>query len=109
MQTLLMIYPRLNLFIQHQKDLDMVTQLMDRVEQDFDSPGKPLHVADPSRSMFCIMTVHDFDKMLDTEVQELHGHHHLLITGYPQASFGFDAKGMETLAPTSKVFTVQGV
>lgn len=82
---------------------------MDRVEQDFHSPGKPLHVTDPNRSIFRIMTLHDFSKMSDMELQVLHAQYHLLVTGYPEASFGFDAKGMATLAAPSRVFTVQGL
>ena len=81
---------------------------MDRVEQDFHSSGKPLHVADPGRSMFRIMTVQEFDGMEDEELQTLHARHHLIVTGYPQASYGFDAKGMATLAPPSRVFTIHG-
>jgi hypothetical protein len=60
---------------------------MDRVEQDFHSPGHPLHVADPSRSMFRIMTVQDLEKINHMAVQELHAHYHLLVTGYPEMSF----------------------
>jgi hypothetical protein len=82
---------------------------MDRVEQDFHHTGKPLHVADPSRSMFHIITLQDFNQMSDQEVQALHTHSHILITGYPQESFGFDEKGMATLAAPSRVFTIQGV
>jgi hypothetical protein len=84
-------------------------QLMDRVEQDFHSSGKPLHVADPSHSMFRILTVQEFDEMEDDELQNLHTHYHLLVTGYPQASFGFDPEGLATLASPSRVFTIHGV
>ena len=86
-----------------------VTQLMDRVEQDFHSPGMPLHVTDPSRSMFRVMTVQDFNSRSIEELQELHARYHVLVTGYPQASFGFDSKGMATLSTRTRVFTIQGV
>jgi hypothetical protein len=36
----------------------MVTQLIDRVKWDFDSPENLLHIADSSHLMFCIMIVH---------------------------------------------------
>jgi hypothetical protein len=86
----------------------VVTRLMDRVEQDFLSPGNPLHVADPGRSMFHIMTLQEFDSMNDEQLQELHAGHHLLVHGYSEASYGFDAKGMATLATPTRVFTIQG-
>jgi hypothetical protein len=81
---------------------------MDRVEKDFHHSGKPFHVADPSRSMFYIVSLQDFDKMSDQEVQALHAHSHILVTGHPQESFGFDAKGLATLAAPTRVFTIQG-
>jgi hypothetical protein len=84
-------------------------ELMDRVERDFHSTGKPLHVADPSRSMFRIISLQDFNGMSDEQLQDLHANFHVLVTGYPQAPFGFDAKGMATLAAPSRVFTIQGM
>jgi hypothetical protein len=81
---------------------------MRRVEQDFHSSGQPLHVADPARSMFRIMTLQQLNQMEDKELQYLHAHHHLLITGYPQPPYGFDAKGLAMLAPPSRVFTIHG-
>ncbi|KAF8803030.1 hypothetical protein BYT27DRAFT_7003283, partial [Phlegmacium glaucopus] len=80
---------------------------MDRVERDFHSTGKPLHVADPSRSMFRIISLQDFNGMSDKQLQDLHANFHVLVTGYPQAPFGFDTKGMATLAAPSRVFTIQ--
>jgi hypothetical protein len=82
---------------------------MHRVEQDFHSSGKPLHVADPGRSMFRIMTVQEFNRIEDKQLQDMHAHHHLLVTGYPQAPYGFDAKGLAMLASPSRVFTIHGV
>ena len=79
------------------------------MEQDFHHTGKPLHVADPSRSLFHIVSLQDFEQMSDQEVQNLHAQSHILVTGYPQESFGFDEKGMATLAARSRVFTIQGV
>lgn len=82
---------------------------MDRVEQDFHCTGRPLHVADPGRSMFRIVSLQDFLRMSELEVQDLHARSHILVTGYPQESFGFDANGMATLAAPSRVFTIQGM
>jgi hypothetical protein len=67
-------------------------QLMNRVKQGFYSSGKPLHVADPSHSMFQIMTIQELNQMEDKELQDMHAHHHLLVSGYPQVLYGFDAK-----------------
>ncbi|KAF8227678.1 hypothetical protein L208DRAFT_1067131, partial [Tricholoma matsutake] len=65
-----------------------------------------LHVADPTRSMFRIMTVQELNQMEDQELQDVHARHHLLITGYPEAPYGFDTKGLAMLAPPSGVFTI---
>lgn len=83
-------------------------KLIDRVEKDFDPSGKPLHVANPQLSMFRILSLAQFNQLTDQQVQELHGQHHLLVTGYPPAAFEFDARGMATLAPPSRIFTIQG-
>jgi hypothetical protein len=82
---------------------------MDRVEQDYHSTGKPLHVADPSRSLFRIISLQDFNGMNDRQLQDLHAHSHVLVTGIPVEQFGFDAEGMETLAPPERVFTIHGM
>jgi hypothetical protein len=86
----------------------MVTWLMDRVE-DFHSSRCQLHVADPGHSMFRIMTVEEFKKMSYMEMQDLHVDYHLLVTGYPEAPFGFDMKGIATLGSSSSVIIIQGV
>lgn len=82
---------------------------MDRVERDFHSTGKPLHAADPSRSMFRIFSVQDFNRMNDEQLQDLHAHFHILVTGCTQEPFGFDTEGMATLATPSDLFTMQGM
>lgn len=82
---------------------------MDRVERDFHSSGKPLHVADPSRSMFHVISLQDFNGMSDERLQDLHAHFNIIVTGCPQEPFGFDAKGMATLAPPSRIFTIHGM
>jgi hypothetical protein len=87
----------------------MVTQLMDRVEEDFHSSGRPLHVTDPGCLMFRIMTVEEFKKMSHVEMQDLHADYHLLVTGYPEALFGFDMEGIATLGSSSGIITIQGV
>ena len=86
-----------------------VTELIDRVEQDYHSTGKPLHLADPSRSLFRIISLHDFNRMSDDQIQDLHARSHVLVTGIPEEQFGFDAEGMETLAPPDRVVTIQGM
>jgi hypothetical protein len=82
---------------------------MDRVERDFHSTGKPLHVADPSRSMFHIISLQDFYKMSHEDVQKLHAHKHLLVTGCTQSRVAFNAKGMNLLTDPERVFTIQGI
>jgi hypothetical protein len=83
--------------------------LMERVENDFHSSGLPLHVGNPANLLFRVMSLEEFDHMSEQELQALYACYHLVVTGYPKPSFGFDTKGLVTLAPSYRVFTIQGV
>jgi hypothetical protein len=75
----------------------------------FHSSGLPLHVGNPANLLFWIMSLEEFDCMSKQELQALHACYHLVVTRYPELSFGFDAEGLVTLAPSYRVFTIQGV
>lgn len=54
------------------------------------------------------MTLEEFNGKSAQELQELHSSHHLLVTGYPEPTFGFDEVGLRTLASPTQVVTIHG-
>jgi hypothetical protein len=83
-------------------------QLIDRVEEQYTSTGKPLHVVDPDHSLIHVMSYQQFYSTPVEEIQSLHARHHLLVTGLPQEDFGFDEAGLLSLAPPEKSISIQG-
>lgn len=58
--------------------------------------------------MFKVMTLKDFEGKSAQELQDLHSSHHLLVTGYPEPTFGFDEVGLGTLASPIRTFIIHG-
>lgn len=54
------------------------------------------------------MTLKDFEGKSAQELQDLHSSHHLLVTGYPEPTFGFDEVGLGTLASPIRTFIIHG-
>ena len=60
------------------------------------SDGLPLHIANPTRSAFRILSQAEFDKMSDREVIDGLRKQHFLITGTSEPPLAFDEDGMRT-------------
>lgn len=109
------VSPSLNPYIepecnpgQFSKQNDFISELLTRIEKDYHESGRPLHLADPSLSMIKIMTLEEFNNKSAKELQHLHASNHILVTGYPDPTFGFDKVGLGTLASPSQRFTIHG-
>jgi hypothetical protein len=55
------------------------------------------------------MSIEEFNALKDEDIQAIHARQHILVTGLPKATYGFDEKGLSTLAPPSRIITVQGL
>ncbi|KAF8803042.1 hypothetical protein BYT27DRAFT_7110523 [Phlegmacium glaucopus] len=91
---------------QHPEQRSFISRLLTRIEKDYHESGLPLYLAEPSRSMIKIMTLEEFNRRSAKELQDLHASHHLLVTGYPEPTFGFDEVGLETLASPMQAFAI---
>jgi hypothetical protein len=96
------------LTFQFKRDLQIVNTLFDQVEQHYHISGKPLHVADPTKSLFRIMDVAEFEAMDDRDLQDIHARQHVLVRGPSKGSYQFDREAMLTLTDPGVVICVHG-
>lgn len=82
--------------------------VMDEVTRQYQD-GLPLHIADPARSAFRILTQAEFDRMSDREVIDGLRKQHFLITGTSDPPLAFDEHGMRTICHLKTVVELQGV
>jgi len=73
-------------------------QFFERVESGYEN-GEPLHIANPDRSGFAIISDEKFRDMSAQAVQELIRHKNVVITGCQYPKLKFDEAGLRTLAP----------
>jgi hypothetical protein len=69
----------------------------------------PLHVADPEKSVFAIMTESDFDEKTVEQIQEILLKKHIIVKDMRSTPLQFDARGLKTLTGLSTVTDMQGV
>lgn len=71
--------------------------------------GLPLHVAQPSKSDFCILSNADYESKSDKEIQDLLRQKHIVVTGIPfRPRMKFDEDGLETLKALDATIDIQG-
>jgi hypothetical protein len=93
---------------QHKEDVKWFNGVARIVSKDFVA-GIPLHIAQPEKSIFKVMTQEEFNLLSDKEMQDTWKKSHIVRTGLPIPGYGFDKSGMATLTYPSKVFTIQGM
>jgi hypothetical protein len=71
--------------------------------------GLPLHVSNPEKSVFAIMTESAYEKKTVKEIQEIFRHKHIVITEMRTTPLHFDARGLSTLTGLSTIADIQGV
>jgi hypothetical protein len=91
----------------HKEDLSWVQGLLDLVKDQFVG-GCPKHLVDPENSMIKVISHSAFKGLSHQESQTLVANHHVLVTGIDTPKYKFDHKGLRTLAPRNKVFTIHG-
>lgn len=71
--------------------------------------GGPLHIADPEKSAFCVMTESEFEEKSIEEIVEIFRRKHIVVTDMRSAPLKFDTRGLSTLTALSTVIDMQGV
>ena len=93
----------------YQLEEDLLNLLQfDKAIRDGFVDGKPLHVADPEKSAFKVMTESEFEQKSVEEIQEIFRRKHIVITDMRSPPLKFDAKGLRTLSPLSRITFIQG-
>jgi hypothetical protein len=88
--------------------IDRLKQFFQRVESGY-IDGHPLHIADPDRSGFAIITAEKFWEMPPHEVQELIRRKNVVVTGCEHPELKFDEAGLRTLAPLDSQVSILGL
>lgn len=70
--------------------------------------GLPLHVSDPQKSAFFVMTEGEFKSSTIEEIQDIFQHKHILVTGMHSETLQFDSRGLSSLTRLSTVTHIQG-
>ena len=78
------------------------------VERGYEN-GLPLHIADPKRSVFKIMTEEEYKSSSIKTIQTHLRMKHLIVTNRDKPRYCFDERGLRTLRSNmNDAFTVQG-
>ena len=68
----------------------------------------PLHLAEPSRSAFRILTNDEYAQMSTAEILDIFSRQNIVITGITAEKRPFDADTLETLTTMDTVVSIQG-
>ena len=93
--------------LQVQEDVSFLNKFADAVKNDY-KDGVPLHVADPDKSVFKIMTEEEFKGKSVYEIQEIFRHRHIIVTGIETPGVEFGSAGLAKLARLDSVTHIQG-
>jgi hypothetical protein len=70
---------------------------------------RPLWMARPGESVFCIISKKEFESKSEKEIQELFSCRHIVIYDQFEPAFSFDEQGLRTLGDLHKPVTIHGV
>ena len=70
--------------------------------------GQPLHIADPDRSGFAVISNVEFQAMSAQEVLNLFRQKNVVVTGCRHPELKFDEAGLRTLAPLDSQVSIIG-
>lgn len=71
--------------------------------------GVPLHIADPKKSLFEIISSEDFAAMSTTQLQSRLRHKNIVVTGLEHPSIKFDKAGLRGLCQMDRIISIQGM
>ena len=96
-----------NLGFQLEERVPQLKSFFDKIEASH-ANGKPLHLADPERSMFDIISSEDFESLSAAQIQERLRRKNIIVTGLKHANVNFDKAGLRELCPLDRVVSIQG-
>jgi hypothetical protein len=70
--------------------------------------GMPLFVANPTQSIFKIMTETEYRARPIPEIQEILRTQHIVVKKRPITGYKFDEEGLRTLRPLNEPVTIHG-
>jgi len=68
----------------------------------------PLHVKQPTESIFCILSNAEYELKSHQEIQDLLREKHIIVTGIPFHPMEFDEEGLETLKAMDATIDIGG-
>jgi hypothetical protein len=71
--------------------------------------GRPLWMACPEESAFCILSKQELENKSDQEIQAIFRRKHVVIHDQFEPTLAFDEKGLKTLGDLYKSVTIHGV
>lgn len=71
--------------------------------------GRPLWMACPEESAFCILSKQELENKSDQEIQAIFRQKHVVIHDQFEPTLAFDEQGLKTLGDLYKSVTIQGV
>ena len=70
---------------------------------------RPLWMASPDESVFCIVSKKEIEDKSDQEIQELFKGKHVVIPDQFEPTLSFDENGLKTLGDLNKPVTIHGL
>jgi hypothetical protein len=71
--------------------------------------GRPLWIACPEESAFCILSKQELENKSEQEIQEIFRRKHVVIHDQFEPTLAFDENGLKTLGDLYKSVTIQGM
>ena len=87
--------------------LNMVMELNGSLQQNYVN-GKPLFLAEPSRSIFKILSDSEYRTCPIRKIQEILRTKHIVVTDRRMQDYKFDERGLRTLRPLNEPITIHG-
>jgi hypothetical protein len=70
---------------------------------------RPLWMASPDKSVFCILSKQEFETKSDEEIQQIFRRQDIVVHDKFEPALSFDEKGLGTLGVLDKTVTIHGV
>ena len=70
--------------------------------------GKPLHIADPAKSLFDIISAEEFENLSAKQIQSRLRYKNIVVTGMEHPKIKFDKDGLRSLCTIDQTISIQG-
>ena len=94
-------------FLKSQIMLNMLMELNGSLQRNYVN-GKPLFLAEPSRSIFKILSDSEYRTCPIRKIQEILRTKHIVVMDRRMQDYKFDERGLRTLRPLNEPITIHG-